>query len=218
MVRLSRRSRNSQQRRRQSQRRGGRPPKAEEEPLTLITGRDGSFCAEKPENDCKKIKACDWMPPNARQKQGYCRSRQDRGTGESSQQFKEIEAANEQRRAASLREVYESPHEESQSEQIALVPSSLVVYRPKKSPKKPRSPSPAQLRRAAAKASGVEYVPVKGANVPLGCVQKEYDLTSAKGKSFKTTRCVDSKDPNQNDAANCMVNPQTNKCKTRGRD
>jgi hypothetical protein len=105
MVRLSRRLKNSQQRR-QSQKRGGKPHKAKAEPLTLITGRDGSFCADKPENDCKKIKACDWLPPNRRQTKGYCRSRIDRGTGNSSEQFKQIELDNSRRRDRALVDVY----------------------------------------------------------------------------------------------------------------
>lgn len=207
MVRLSRRLKKSQQRRRQSQRRGGRPtPKSQEEPLTLITGHDGSFCAKKIEKDCKKIKACDWMAPNARQKEGYCRSRQDRGTGESSDRFKEIEAANEQRRAASLREVYNSDEDDvSVSEEAMVVPSSLVVYNPKKSPKKPRSSSPKKVKRVAP-------------NAPLGCVQKEYDLTSSKGNSYRSYRCVDSHDPAVNDSVNCIVNLETNKCKRVARE
>lgn len=211
MVRLSRRSRISQERnRRQSQRRGGRPnPKAKAEPLTLITGRDGSFCAEKPENDCKKIKACDWMAPNDRQKKGYCRSRQDRGTGESSQEFKDMEARIQARRAAALKEVYESDEDSPMPPAPQPAPSSLVVYKGKRStsPKKPRSLSPKKARSS----------PMKAKNAPTGCVQKQYEMTSAKGKSFKSSRCVDSKDPNVNDDVNCMVNTETNKCKNRVR-
>jgi hypothetical protein len=161
MVRLSIRSKISQQRRRRSQRRGGRPAKAKEEPLTLITGRDGSFCAEKPENDCKKIKACDWMPANARQK-GYCRTRQDRGTGESSQQFKEMEELIIQRRAAARRELLETSDEE-----LKLIAPPVPKVKP--SPRvSPSSMYPAQLKRVAAKALGEDYVPVKSSKVPLG--------------------------------------------------
>jgi hypothetical protein len=42
-------------------------------------------------------------------------------------------------------------------------------------------------------------------------------MTSAKGKTFKTTRCVDSKDREQNDTVKCMINLETNKCKNRGK-
>jgi len=111
MVRLSRRTRILQHKnRRQSQRKGGRP-KPKPAPLTLITGVDGSFCAKKSEDDCKKIKACDWLAANARQK-GYCRSRIDRGTGDSSAQFKGIEAENAKRRAQALVEVYNTSEDD----------------------------------------------------------------------------------------------------------
>lgn len=76
-----------------------------------------------------------------------------------------------------------------------------------------KAPTPAQLRRSQAKVMGQKYVPVMSPNAPKGCVQKQYNQTSAKGKSFVTTRCVDSKDPNVNDPTNCMVNRETNKCK-----
>lgn len=208
MVRLSKRSKISHQRRRRSQIRGGKPPKAKAEPLTLITGRDGSFCSEKPENDCIKIKACDWMPANARQK-GYCRTRQDRGTGEISQQFKEMEELIQQRRTAARLELLQTSDEE-----LELITPPVPKGKP--SPKvSPRSTSPAQLRRVAAKALGEDYVPVKSSKGPLGCIAKEYEMTSANGKPFKTTRCVDSKDREQNDTVNCMINPETNKCKSR---
>jgi hypothetical protein len=76
-----------------------------------------------------------------------------------------------------------------------------------------KAPTPAQLKRSQAKASGVKYVPVMSPNAPMGCVQKQYNQVSAKGKSFVTSRCVDSKDPKVNDLVNCMVNRETNKCK-----
>lgn len=84
---------------------------------------------------------------------------------------------------------------------------------PKVSKVSKRQPTPAQLRRAQAKKSGEKYVPVMSRNAPMGCVQKEYPRVSAKGKSFVSHRCVDSKDPKVNDKVNCMVNPETNKCK-----
>ena len=81
-----------------------------------------------------------------------------------------------------------------------------------------KAPTPAQLRRSEAKAAGVEYVPVMSPNAPLGCVHKEYNIVSKKGKSFVSSRCIDSKDPKVNDQVNCMINRETNKCKTVARD
>lgn len=76
-----------------------------------------------------------------------------------------------------------------------------------------KAPTPAQLRKASAKASGVKYVPVKSANIPLGCFQKDYVITTKRGTTYSTKRCLDSKDPKINDVSNCMINPETNKCK-----
>jgi hypothetical protein len=76
-----------------------------------------------------------------------------------------------------------------------------------------KAPTPAQLRRASAKAAGVKYVPTKSPYVPLGCVQKDYVITNKLGTTYSTSRCLDSKDPAVNDVLNCVVNPETNKCK-----
>jgi hypothetical protein len=76
-----------------------------------------------------------------------------------------------------------------------------------------KSPTPAQLRRASAKASGEKYVPTKAPNAPKGCVQKDYVLKNKLGTSYTSSRCIDSKDPSVNDVVNCMINPETNKCK-----
>jgi hypothetical protein len=107
MVRLSRRSKISQKRnKRQSQRRGGRPitrPHIANE--GVLVGNDGSFCARKPEGDCKKIKACQWIEVPGRNL-AYCRAKVNRGQGEASVSFKQIETANAQRRSKSLVDVY----------------------------------------------------------------------------------------------------------------
>lgn len=76
-----------------------------------------------------------------------------------------------------------------------------------------KAPAPSQLKRAAAKAAGVKYVPVKSSNVPMGCVIRNYELTNKNGTKYSQSRCVDSKDPDVNDSDLCMVNPETNKCK-----
>jgi hypothetical protein len=81
-----------------------------------------------------------------------------------------------------------------------------------------KAPTPAQLRRAAAKAAGVKYVPVKSANVPKGCIQQDYVITNKLGTTYSVSRCLDSYDPNLNDSTKCMVNPETNKCKRVSRD
>ena len=118
MVRLSRCLKISEQRnRRQSQRRGGRP-KPKPLPLTLITGVDGSFCSKKSEDDCKKIKACDWMVPNATQTKGYCKRNIDSGTGDSTAQFKQIEAENARLRARALDAVYNTNDDDEPMQSI----------------------------------------------------------------------------------------------------
>jgi hypothetical protein len=215
MVRLSRRSKISQQRnRRQSQRRGGRPIERPHMPNEgVLVGKEGSFCASKPEGDCKKIKACNWIEASGK-KRAYCRSRIDRGEGEASDEFKQFEAAQalkQKERLQSMKDTFRDRDNDSQ-DSVPVVPSSLVLHRPPSaSPQqKPRSVSP---KKSSAKSS-----PVKAPNVPLGCVQKTYLLRSAAGKTYESKRCIDSHDPKINDTANCMVNPQTNKCKSRERE
>ena len=233
-------NRNRKQSQKRSNRRGGAPPVAPPPPALpefmkgkKMTGNEAtghSVCPPLPENDCVKVKPCQWIKGSAT-RSGYCRRRSERDStmSESSGQFKSMTADIDERRRLALKAMYESEDESEASQssddspmpsvQSRAVPARAVPARAAAAvavargsvSKKARSP--AQLRRASAKASGQVYVPVKSTNVPMGCVQRDYNITTKAGNSYSTSRCVDSKDPNVNDEVNCMVNPETNKCK-----
>jgi hypothetical protein len=99
------------------------------------------------------------------------------------------------------------------SPSVGAAAAPLPKLAPARASVSKKAPTPAQLRRASAKAAGVKYVPVKSANVPKGCIQRDYVLTNKLGTTYSVSRCLDSYDPNLNDSTKCMVNPETNKCK-----
>ena len=101
----------------------------------------------------------------------------------------------------------------SQSVAAAAASAPLPKPAPARASVSKKAPTPAQLRRASAKAAGVKYVPVKSQNVPKGCIQRDYVITNKLGTTYSTSRCLDSNDDKLNDSTNCMVNPETNKCK-----
>ena len=96
---------------------------------------------------------------------------------------------------------------------VDVAAATLPKLAPVRASVSKKAPTPAQLRRAAATAAGVKYVPVKSANVPKGCIQRDYVITNKLGTTYSVSRCLDSYDPNLNDSTKCMVNPETNKCK-----
>ena len=99
------------------------------------------------------------------------------------------------------------------SPSVAAAAAPLPKLAPARASVSKKAPTPAQLRRASAKAAGVKYVPTLSPYVPMGCVQRDYVITNKRGTQYSSSRCLDSKDPNVNDKTNCMVNPETNKCK-----
>ena len=110
-------------------------------------------------------------------------------------------------------EEYELVGAGSQSVAASAASAPLPTLAPVRASVSKKAPTPAQLRRAAATAAGVKYVPVKSANVPKGCIQRDYVITNKLGTTYSVSRCLDSYDPNLNDSTKCMVNPETNKCK-----
>ena len=193
-----------------------------------------SICPPLAEQDCLKVKPCSWVKGSGRSA-GYCRRRSDRDSTmhSTSEQYNKMTAALDAKRASKLKELYESEDESNASVSseeslnepvrvpsasaaravVASAASSAQSSPVSRSSSSRKSPTPAQLRRASAKASGVKYVPTKAPNAPKGCVQKDYVLRNKLGTSYSTSRCIDSKDPSVNDEVNCMVNPETNKCK-----
>lgn len=208
-----------------------------------MTGPDNtghSICPPLSEQDCVKVKPCSWVKGSGRSA-GYCRRRSDRDSTmhSTTAKYNEMTAALDATRATKLKELYESSESEDDSTvSVSSVSSQESVDEPVRVPtasaaraassasvasaassavsrssSSRKSPTPAQLRRASAKASGEKYVPTKAPNAPKGCVQKDYVLKNKLGTSYTSSRCIDSKDPSVNDVVNCMINPETNKCK-----
>jgi hypothetical protein len=200
-----------------------------------IIGRDGSLClGQRTEKDCTgnaaMRKTCQWHNEysDAKGKKHAARCQGKAAKHVISEEGKGRLAGFEAQRAQALRDVYSSSEDSYMSEsddsemgspvaqaarhELPVFQGRMAVAAPRARASK-KAPTPAQLRRAEARASGVKYVPVMSPNAPMGCVQKQYNQLSAKGNSFVSTRCVDSKDPNENDLVNCRVNPETNKCK-----
>lgn len=207
-----------------------------------MTGKEAfgsSVCPPLPQEDCTKVPACRWNNASANGKRaGYC-SRKPEYEGMSESRFAnataDLEAERDRKRKALyMQELSESSQASSQasspdvsldSPMPSVQVSALPVFRGSRAAAAApaaavpqakvsrKSPAPAQVRRAAARAANVPYVPVKSANVPQGCVLKNYDLVNKRGTAYTQSRCVDSKDPNVNDSELCMINPETNKCK-----
>ena len=234
-------NRNRKQSQKRSNRRGGAPPVAPPPPARSeilkgkkMTGTEAtghSVCPPLPEQDCggpKGNPACRWNKPSVDGKRrGYC-SRKPDYIGMTQDKYASATADIDERRRLALKAMYESDDEPEASQSSDNSPMASAQYSApvrvsasaassasplSKASVSKKSPTPAQLRRASAKASGQVYVPVKSANVPMGCVQRNYNIHTKTGISYSSSRCVDSKDPNENDDVNCMVNPQTNKCK-----
>jgi hypothetical protein len=200
-----------------------------------------SVCPPLPQQDCTRVPACRWNSASANGKRaGYC-SRKPGYEGMSQSAYESSTAALDAKRKEELRKLYLQEKSESEGSQDmsqesyvassqdssmdSVKPSpvfkALPVFRGSRvaaaAVPQPRASkkalAPAQLKRAAAKASGVAYVPFKSSNVPMGCVVRNYELTNKNGTKYSQSRCVDSKDPDVNDSDLCMVNPETNKCK-----
>ena len=215
MANWNRRSRVSQNRnKRQSFRRGGAPPRASSSaPKAPVPREDGSLClAIKTEKDCVGTpvmrKTCQWHKEysDAKGKQHSARCQGKAAKHLISEEGRSRLDKFESQRKQAVHDAFYS------SEDCERAPLPRASPQSKRNVSK-KAAAPAQLRRAQAKASGEKYVPVMSRNAPMGCVQKQYNQVSAKGKSFVTSRCVDSKDPKVNDLVNCSVNRETNKCK-----
>jgi len=204
---------------------------------SFLSGRNGSACADRNQPDCGKIKACEWRNANKTQS-AHCRRRNDSGTSFTTDKYKSMSAELDAKRAQSLKDLYDSEKSSDDSQSFSseasspdgsvdsyVAPVRAAPFRASAAASAPvravsrkassasKRVSPAQARKSVAKASGVAYVPTKSALAPVGCTYREGVVTTKRGTSYASSRCVDSKDPAVNDTEHCMVNPATNKCK-----
>jgi hypothetical protein len=233
-------NKNRRQSARRSIRRGGAPPQAPAPPpapvaapAADVTGRDGSLCLGlKSEKTCTPNaamrKICQWMP-NAKPVP-RCQRKADTTnlSRESRLRLHEID----QKQKETLGEGWSTIDEESE----VYVPSSRAsqdsefsddsqvsqddeeqnaFVAPVRAAPARAAPARAAPARAAApvRAAVAPRVPKLNPNRPLGCVQRVSQVNTKTRGSYPRTACYDSRDPAVNDAANCFINPETNKCK-----